>query len=177
MSKRNRNRKGAASIPKASVTLAPTTWDMGATGPANQDRMMTEAATDIDPETGKETPNPNGIRRRRREAMIILLMRGKYITEAQATAAARLWMASRGKQERDPLAALTGHAPIRGDGDPLAAMVDARREFLAMWHRVPMASRPVVERVVLDDQPIWGTNPATRERHIQRLRIGLDAIA
>ena len=169
-----RNRKSREARP---VTLATaSTWDMGAQGPANQARMVTEPATDLDPETGKETPNPNGIKRRRREAMIILLMRGKHITAAQATAAARLWMASRGKQEKDPLAALSGHAPIRSSGDPLAARMDARREFLAMWHSIPMASRPVVERVVLDDQPIWDGNSAMRERHIQRLRVGLEAL-
>lgn len=163
---------------KAPVTLyTPTTWDQGASGPANQERLMTEAATDLDPDTGKETPNPNGIRRRRRESMVILLRRQGHITDAQANAALRLWMASRGSAERDPLAALNGHAPIRGDGDPLAARIDARREFLAMWHKVPQSSRPVMERVVLDDQPVWGTNPDTRARHIQRLRTGLDAIA
>lgn len=159
------------------VTLSrPTQWDRGADGPANQERMKTEPATDFDPETGKETPNPNGIKRRRREPMLILLHRTGKLTDAQATAGARLWMAAHGRQERDPLAALTGHAPIRGDGDGLAAAVDARREFHSMWLRVPPASRPVVEHVVLNDQAIWGTNPAMRERHMWRLRAGLEAL-
>lgn len=172
MTKRNRKTKPAPSVPSA-----PSSWDMGANGPANQDRMIVEPATDIDPETGKETPNPNSVKRRRRVPILVLMLRNRTITDEQATAAARFWMASHGRVEADPLAALNGHAPIRGSSDSQAARVDARREYLAMLARIPLACRPVIDRVVIEDKPVWGTNPATRERHMQRLRTGLDAIA
>ena len=150
-------------------------WDKGASGPANQDGLREEPATDIDPETGKETPNPNNVRRRRRDDWVIRYFRGGKLNAAQAAAAAKLRMASEGRRERDPLAAI-GDVRHTGDDDPLARYVDNRRLFRELWARIPQSSRPVVERVVLQDQPIWRTGPATRERHMQRLRDGLDAI-
>jgi len=62
-------------------------------------------------------------------------------------------------------------------GDPMVTALDKRREFWVLWQLVPSSSRPVVERVVLDDLPIWDGNSAQRERHMKRLRAGLDAMA
>lgn len=160
---------------EVSLAQAPQ-WDIGATGPANQIGLREEAATDIDPETGRETPNPNGIRRRRRDSWVERYFAASKLTQAQASAAIRLRMAAEGMRERDPLAAI-GEVRTRGDGDALAAHVDARSYFRQQWAMVPKESRPVIERVVIDDHPIWHGNMAQRERHMQRLRDGLDAIA
>ena len=46
---------------RASVALPEVLWDRGADGPANRERLRLEPATEIDPETGKETQNPNGL--------------------------------------------------------------------------------------------------------------------
>lgn len=163
---------------KAPVTVAamPTSWDRGADGPANQIGLRTEPATDIDPETGKETPNPNGVKRRIRDNWVERYRKSGKINNEQAAKADRLRMASEGMRERDPLAALSG-VRHRGGFDQEAARVDARRYFREMWAEVPQSSRPVVERVVLDDLPIWHGNSAMRERHMKRLCDGLDAIS
>ena len=166
----------AASRKRPHTPATPTTWDRGATGQANQNGLRTEAATDIDPETGKETPNPNGIKRRRRDSWVERYFRAGHLTDAQASVAIRLRMASEGMRERDPLAALRIDR-MAGQSDPEAARVDSRAWFREMWASVPQSSRPVIERVVLDDLPIWHGNPAQRERHMQRLCAGLDAIA
>lgn len=166
------NRKGRK-VAAAPITLPK--WDKGAEGPANQARMRTEPATKEDPDTGREILT--GGKRRRRQTWVEIYARKGWITETQKLAAERLARAAEGKPDRDPLAAIVG---IRStaDFDPQAARVDARAWFREAWATVPMSSRPVLQRVVLDDQPIWNNaGQAGRERHIQRLRDGLDAIA
>ena len=93
--KRNRKAKPSA------VTLPVTGWDIGAAGPANQIGLREEAATDIDPETGRETPNQNGIRRRRRDSWVERYFAANKLTQAQASAAIRLSMAAEGMRERE----------------------------------------------------------------------------
>ncbi len=155
------------------VTVAA--WDMGATGPANRDRLREEPATDIDPETGKETPNPNGVRRVRRVSWVYAYAARGELDRHHVAAAEKLRMASEGMRERDPLAAI-GEIKAKS-GDRAAAMVDARRWFHELWASIPTSSRPVVERVVIDDLPIWsGCGSAAWARHMSRLVAGLDAI-
>lgn len=157
------------------VSLASCPWDMGADGPANQHRLRHEPATDIDPETGKETPNPNGVMRRRRDDWVTRYERKGKLTRDQAAAAAKLHAASEGMRDKDPLAAI---GPKSTDGyDSLAAHVDRRAYFRELWAQIPAHCKPVVERVVIEDQPIWHGNPSTRDRHMQQLREGLDAIS
>lgn len=157
------------------ITLPQMQWDMGATGPANQDRMIEEPATDIDPETGKETPNPNAIRRMRRHSWVSIYAKKGILTPQQQADGERLRNASEGRQESDPLAAIRIDR-LNGQSDPEADRVDARHLFRALWAKIPTASRPVIERVILGDMPIWPGNVAQRERHMERLRAGLDAI-
>lgn len=172
-----RAKRRSKKVKPQAVSLAPAPqWDIGAAGPANQIGLREEAATDIDPETGRETPNPNGVRRRRRDSWIERYFAANKLTQAQASAAIRLRMAAEGMRERDPLAAI-GEARNRGDGDALAAHVDSRAYYREQWAKVPRLSRPVIERVVIEDKPIWDGNMAQRERHMQRLCDGLDAIA
>lgn len=172
------SRKGRPREPRpVTMPSQPTAWDKGADGPANQHGLRVEPATDIDPETGKETANPNGIKRRRRVPWVRIYRKQGALTAEQEAAAEKLVMAAEGMRERDPLAALAS-VRARGNHDPEAARVDARRYFRELWAKVPQASRPVIERVVLDDLAIWaGCGQATRERHMKRLCDGLDAIS
>lgn len=166
-------RRGA----KAKPTIAGTPWDQGAAGLANRHRLRQEPATEIDPETGKETPNPNNVKRMRRQSWVSIYEGAGHLDKRQVAAAEKLRMAAEGMQDRDPLAALDA-VRVRGCGDPQAARVDARRFFHELWAQVPLASKPVIERVVIDDLAIWsGGGTAMRERHIKRLCEGLNAIA
>jgi hypothetical protein len=174
MSRAKRARKAQS---RKEITVAIPPWDQGAMGPANRQRLREEPATEIDPETGKETPNPNNVRRMRRDSWVAIYARAGHIDKRQFSAAEKLRMASEGLREKDPLAAMRIDR-IRGDSDPEAARVDARRYFRQLWADVPASSRPVIERVILGDQPIWsGGGIAARERHMARLRAGLDAIS
>ena len=129
----------------------------------------------IDPETGKETPNPNGVRRVRRVSWVYAYAARGELNRSQVAAAEKLRMASEGMRERDPLAAI-GEIKAKS-GDRAAAMVDARRWFHELWASIPTSSRPVIERVVIDDLPIWaGCGSAAWARHMSRLVAGLDAI-
>jgi hypothetical protein len=164
---------------KKPVSLAPTAWDMGATGPANRERLHEEPATEIDPETGKDQPNPNGVRRVRRHAWAAIYATQGKLTAAQAAAAANLYAAWAGHPARDPLAAIGETVDRERYTDPQSATVDARRRFYAMWQIVPRASRPVLEHVVLEDRPIRsmaGCHGSSEDRYMERLRVGLDAI-
>ena len=158
------------------VTLPGPTWDKGATGQANQARMQTEPATDIDPESGNETPNPNRVTRRRRISFVDTYRKQGIITHAQAAAAATLRMASEGMKERDPIASI-GETRTPGGSDPEAARLDSRKYYRELWARIPQLSQPVVQRVVLDDLAIKDGNTFQRERYFLRLRAGLDAIS
>lgn len=159
------------------VTLPQSPWDEGAMGPANRHRLRREPATEIDPETGKETPNPNNVKRMRRVSWVAIYEGAGYLNHRQAAAAERLRMAADGMPDRDPLAALDA-IRVRGGGDMQAARIDARRLFRELWADVPQASKPVLERVVIEDKAIWsGGGIAARDRHIKRLCEGLDAIA
>ena len=161
---------------RAEVALPEVLWDRGADGPANRERLRLEPATEIDPETGKETPNPNGVMRERRDSWLVIYARKGHLDKRQFAAAEKLRMAADGLRDKDPLAAIVIDRG-RGQSDPLAAKIDARRFFRELWAQVPASSKPVIERVVIEDLPIWHGNPAQRERYMQRLRDGMNAIA
>lgn len=146
-------------------------------GPTNRHRLRQEPATEIDPETGKETPNPNNVKRMRRQSWVAIYERAGHLDKRQVASAEKLRMAADGLRDRDPLAALDA-VRVRGGGDIQAARIDARRFFRELWEAVPQSSKPVLERVVIEDMAIWsGGGIAARNRHIQRLCEGLDAIA
>ena len=173
---RKANKQRRAGIASAKpVTLSDAPWDQGAMGPANRHRLRQEPATEIDPETGKETPNPNNVRRVRRQSWVALYERAGYLDKRQVAAAEKLRNAADGLRDRDPLAALN-EIRAGGHSDPQAARVDARRFYHQLWASVPNACKPVLERVVVDDSPIWHGNVLQRYRHIKRLKEGLDAI-
>lgn len=166
---------------KAPVTVAnPTGWDMGATGKANCDRLRAEPATDYDPETGKDQPNPNGIKRNRRETWVDRYARKGKLNEAQQATALNLYAAWAGFPNKDALAAILAHVDGKGCGDPLATMIDQRREFYALWKRIPDACKPFVRHVVINDLSIRSMNGCSGRAepiYMQRLCAGLDAIS
>ena len=88
--KRVKLKHGTRVRAKTQVTLAPNPWDMGADGPANRIGLIEEAATEIDPETGKEQPNPNNVKRARRVDMLEVWHRRGWITTAGFNAAEKL---------------------------------------------------------------------------------------
>ncbi len=175
-SKRRAGIASALARNRKPVTMQDAPWDQGAMGPANRHRLRQEPATEIDPETGKETPNPNNVRRVRRQSWVSIYERAGHLDKRQVAAAEKLRNAADGMRDRDPLAALN---EIRASGhlDPQAARVDARRFYRQLWALVPAACKPVLERVVVDDEAIWsGGGIEARMRHIKRLCEGLDAI-
>jgi hypothetical protein len=174
-SRKRGNPLGRGKAKAVKLVPVPTGWDEGAKGLANQTGLRIEPATDFDPSTGKESPNPNGVKRRRRDGWLTRYQKAGKLTVQQEAAGIKLRMASEGMRERDPLAALRIDRAA-GQSDPEAARVDGRAYFRSLWAGVPKACRPVIERVVLDDRPIPDGNMAQRERYMQRLRDGLDAI-
>ena len=168
---------------KKAVTLStmPTSWDGGATGPANRDRLREEPATEFDPQTGKETENPNNIRRFRRETWVAKCTRKGKLTKAQAAAAEALFYAASGFPNRDPLAAIVCKVDGKSDDDPLVSKVDRRRAFYRMWKQVPDRCKPFVEHVVINDLSIRTMNGCingqAEARYMERLCEGLDAIS
>lgn len=167
--------------PVSAVSVAPSPWDQGAGGPANRHRLVEEDATEIDPETGKQKPNPNGVKRMRRETWVEIYWRRGKLTKQQAAIAAILHAAYAGNAARDPLAALGLNVDGVKCDDPNVNRMDAKRAFFAMWKRVPLRCRPVIEHVVLYDRPLRsmaGCGRGARELvHMQRLQEGLDTIS
>lgn len=162
------------------VPAMPTSWDAGAEGPANRDRLRKEPATEFDPATGKETANPNGIERYRRETWVAKYARKGKLTKQQAAAAEALFYAASGFPNRDPLAAIVCRVDGKSDDDPLVSKVDRRRAFYRLWKQIPDRCKPFVEHVVINDLSIRSMNGCingqAEERYMRRLCQGLDAI-
>lgn len=163
------------------ITLPQWPWDAGAKGPANRKRLREEAATEIDPRTGKPQPNPNGVRRMRRETWVQTYMRKGKLTKDQAAKAENLYAAWAGHPVRDPLAALGDRVDGGGCDDMNAVLMDAKRWFFKMRDQIQKRSWPVIEHVVLDDRPLRAMagcyNSATESKYLDRLKDGLDAIS
>jgi hypothetical protein len=141
--------------PKSKVTLAPppsvmpTSWDKGATGKANRIGLVEEPATEFDPATGKDTPNPNGVKRMRRVDMLEVWARNKQITTAGFNAAERL----RDAFER------TMRSPGWPDNDRVQSspkpdhavtiQIDRISAFHAINRLVPPEDKPIIDKCVL----------------------------
>ena len=175
--KRLRNRQALRGVTaEKPVTPPPAPWDHGANGPANRHGLIVEPATEADPVTGKDVPNPNGVTRARRRPLVdTYLLQGK-LTIAQANIARELRNAAEGARNADPLAALRGQIDRDSRApDPQAAAFDARRKFHRMWRHVPNCAKPVIEAVVIEDMPITRfAKGSSAEREMKRLAQGLD---
>ncbi|MEH6774946.1 MAG: hypothetical protein V7668_13555 [Cereibacter changlensis] len=163
----------------ALVTLRNAPWDLGPLTPRQIAGKVIEPVTTVDPKTGKAS-NPNGVIRTRRETWIGRYHRRGKLTDAQANIAIELFEAAEGRPARDPLAAIIRVDDCRGERDPEAERVDARRKFFAMWKRVPAFARPVIRHVVLEDQSLRSMpgclNGKAEARHLDRLQRGLEAL-
>ncbi len=166
---------------KKGVTLStmPTSWDGGATGPANRDRLREEPATEFDPHTGKETPNPNGIRRNRRVDVVEEYAKAGMISRRELATATNLRSLAEGISARDPLSAIKVDVPTNGTLRPEELKCDKRRAFWAAWRLVPVECRDVVEKTVIQDIPIdaaFGRKMYAKLEAYAKLRVGLQAI-
>lgn len=158
------------------VTVSKEPWDLGADGPANRKgvREVKAVENSVSPDSMRITKDVETYRRR--ETWVARYLRKGKLSPDQARAADALFSASAGVRDRDPLAAMGIRA--QGDGyDPMCAAIDKRDAFRRMWGMIPNDCRPMVERVVLNDMSIPASGPATRERYMDQLRRGLDAIS
>jgi len=164
--------KGKQAAPVWAVTV--TSWDQGAQGPANRIGLVEDMRPHVDPDTGASS-NPNGVKGVRRQTWLQRYLDSNKLTVAQFMAGCALQRAASGRLADDPLSALAIDKPS-APSDPQAAAFDARRHFRRMWDAVPNSARPVLERVVLDDQPVWCNGGVQMARHIERLQHGLDSL-
>lgn len=144
---RQRQRKGRTASP---VSLAPPPWDMGATGPANRAGLELEDATELDPATGKDVPNPNGVKRVRRVDMLGVWHRKGVISTAGYNAAEKL---------RDAFAA-TQKSPGWPDNDRVQSSpkpdhaVTIQIDRLSAYHRIakliPPQDRAIIGMCVIE---------------------------
>lgn len=152
-------------------------WDMGAAGIANQDRLVDQERGTIDVTTGKRI-NPNAIWGRVREPWVTRYAKQGKISNDHLTIALRIYAAHAGHPARDPIAAISDRVQGGGNHDAQVAAIDRRREFRMMWAQVPLSSRPVIEHVVLNDLPIRkmaGCSNGEREAvYFAMLTAGLD---
>lgn len=177
MAKKGKLKHGTA--PRAQkakdVTIAKSPWDMGADGPANRAGLIREGRPFVDPTTG-EKRNPNGVHGMRRQTWVDRYLRNGMLTIRQANVARALFAASEGRLREDPLAALfidRGNEAV----DPQGAAFDARRDFHRMWAMIPDYAKPVIERVVIQDQPVWSQVGRMRDKHLENLGDGLTELA
>ena len=141
--KRARNRK------PVTVAVMPTSWDMGATGPANRIGLVIEASGDPDPSTGT-IANPNGIKRARRVDMLEVWHRKGLISTAGFNAAERL---------RDAFEA-TQRAPGWPDNERVQSspkpdhavtiQIDRLSAFQAISRNIAFGDGPIIRHCVLD---------------------------
>jgi hypothetical protein len=165
--------------PTMQITVRAFPWDLGPATPAQMQNKVVEEVTHIDAATGRAV-NPNQVIRTRRETWVATLHRRGNLTDVQALIAVELLEASLGMVAQDPLCALLAHARTSGH-DPAVARVDARAKFRAMWMRVPVYARAVVEHVVLRDgsvrQMAGDTSSTGAARRLALLQAGLNALA
>jgi len=170
------SRQGASRAP---ITLAPTTWDMGADGKANRHGLEQEDAVEVDPETGKKS-NPNGVVRMRRVDMIEVWHRKRVISTDGYNAAEKL----RDAFERTQCAPGWPEAE-RVDSSPKpdhAVTIQITR--LSRYHAIARCVHPD-DRDILSACVLSGATPAALRRYkgrayqagLEHLRDALDRLA
>ena len=169
--------------PRKSKAVAPLptmpNWDMGASGPANQDGLVEQERGALDIPTGKII-NPNAVWGRVRVPWVTRYAKQGKISQEHLAAALLLYAAFAGHPDKDPLARIGDRVDGGGRSDPNVRRVDQRREYHLMWAKVPRSSRPTVEHVVLNDLPMRGmagcSNGDREAVYFKRLAIGLEAV-
>lgn len=161
------------------VSLSPSPWDMGATGPANRHGLEVEPATELTPDG--ETPNPNGIARMRRKTSAEVAQSCGALEKQHVISAHELRAMSEGGVYGggDPLAAISIKSPSSGVTDPLAVRFDARRRFHQNWNRIPQICRQAVESLVIEDKDeidAFGGKLCDIIDGYAKIRVGLQAV-
>jgi len=163
----------------ASVSLAPTRWDMGADGPANRRGLVQEDATDMDPTTGKPQPNPNGVKRMRRVNMIDVWHAKGEISTAGFNAAEKL----RNAYERTQCApGWPDNDRVQASSRPdlaVAMQVDRRTALGAIWSRVHRDDERILWCCVVEARTPakCGYDGARYRAGMAHLRAALDRLA
>lgn len=177
MGKRKRNRggaKGIASAPASAVSLS--SWDHGATGPANRHNLITEERGHMDEKTGKMV-NPNGITGVKRLSMAQLYERRGLLTARQSAAAYRLLTAWEQKDRSPPAiqVAKVDHSPK--PDDRTAMLVDRQMNYIKEARHVPRSHAKIINWVARDDQRLSAMPGIKFKAGIEALRVGLDMMA
>ena len=164
---------------KPKPTTAPTPWDQGATGPANQHGLVIEERGDMDLKTGKRI-NPNRVFGKRRMPIFMRMLRQGRIDQHHAASAERLYSAWAGYPASDPLAALGSRVDGGGCDDANVTRIDRQREFFILKAMIPAQCWPVVEHVVINDLPIRGMTGCSHAEafaaQLAKLTAGLEAV-
>lgn len=166
------------------VTLMPTTWDAGATGPANRLGLVTEERGEVDAATGKRS-NPNGIKGARRVDMLEVWHRKGVITTEGYNAAERLRAAFEGTQQSP---GWPDNDRVQSSPKPdhsVTIQIDQISRYHEIARHVATDDQPIISRCVLDagtpaSLRVNGKRPyhgAGYERGLQHLSDALDRLA
>ena len=138
------------------VSVPPTPWDHGATGPANRIGLAVEERGEVDPHTGRMV-NPNRVTGVRRVDMLAFWLRSGTLTAAQVNAAERLRDAYEMTLRQRPC--LPENDRVQSSPKPdetVAIQVAAMSRFAAMMAHVRREDREIVTTCVLEGRhPSW----------------------
>lgn len=174
-------------IPAKAISLPPNPWDEGATGQANRHGLEQEPATDMDPETGKPVPNPNGVKRCRRVDMLEVWYRKKIISTAGFNAGEKL----RDAFNRTQMGASINMVQDRVDSSPkpdhaVTIQIDRISQYARLMALVELQDRQIIDCCILHGhspammrtkdkrRPYYGRGHAAGLAHI---RDALDRLA
>ena len=170
--------KAGHAASKKPVTTAPTPWDLGAKGKANQRDLVIEDAAEVTPE-GRSV-NPNGVRRARRVDMLERWHRLGKITTGGYNAAEKL---------RNAFEA-TERAPGWPDNDRVQSspkpdhavtiQIDRLSKFHEVYKFIPTGDRRVINHCVLSQGTPAGLREfrgRNHEKGMAHLREALDRLA
>jgi len=157
MRHQRRLKTGAYQRASKQVTLAEVpSWDMGATGRANRHGLIQEDATELDPETGKPQPNPNGVKRMRRVDMLEVWFKRGTLTAAQYNAAFDL----RSAFDRTQMTPSMDPSQDKVDSSPkpdhaVTIHIDRLSRFHELFKLVASEDRQIIDVCILQ-----GSSPA-----------------
>ena len=155
----------------------PSTWDRGTMGPANQARpKLVEGRGEIDPDTG-EVINPNNVRGVRYLTVAGLYHARKLISDRQLRAADALRQAWEQKDRSPPAIqeVKVDHSPK--PDDRTAMVVDRAMMYVKVSRHIPAKYAAFINHVARDDLHITSMAGYRRGVYMDRLRLGLDAMA
>ena len=132
------------------VTLAPSPWDHGATGPANRIGLVVEERGEKDARTGKVT-NPNGVTGVRRVDLLEYWHKRGSISTGGYNAAIKLRDAYEATMRDKP--ALPGNDRVQSSPKPdqaIAIRMDYISRYVALARKIERQDREIIICCVLD---------------------------